>query len=82
MEVEKFCLLVFINLFSKCEKGIVFSIIPAPREEQPQAPVYAGAMQLESSFAEKGTLLDIKLNTNQQYALAAEKANGMLDYSK
>jgi len=39
-------------------------------------------MQLESSFAEKGTLLDIKLNTNQQYALAAEKANGMLDYSK
>lgn len=29
---------------------------PAPEEEQPQAPVHAGATQLESTLAEKGCL--------------------------
>ena len=35
----------------------------APREEQPQTPVYTGANQMESCFAEKnlGVLVDTKL---------------------
>lgn len=40
------------------------------------------ADHLKSSISEKtlGVLMDSKLNTSQQYNLAAEKVNGILDY--
>lgn len=50
---------------------------PAPREEQPQAPVHAGDTQLENSFAEKdpGVLVDTKMIISQQCANATKVAN-------
>lgn len=53
---------------------------PGPEEEQPQAPAHAGTIQLESSLAEKDpwVLVNTKLNMNQQHALTAKKANGIL----
>ena len=53
---------------------------PAPGEEQPHAPVQAGADLLESSSAERhrGVLVDDRVTMSQLRALGAKKANGIL----
>ena len=53
---------------------------PAPGEEQPHAPVQAGADLLGSSSAERDLdfLVDDRVTMSQQRALAAKKANGIL----
>ena len=53
---------------------------PAPGEEQPQAPVQAGAELLESGSVEKalGVLVGSKLTLSQHRALVAETANNIL----
>ena len=50
-------------------------------KNNPIHPYMLAATQLESSFAENdlGVLVDTKLNTSQQCALAAKKAIGILD---
>ena len=50
----------------------------APGEEQPRAPIQAGADLLESSSVERdlGVLVDDRLTVSQQCALASKKANG------
>lgn len=57
-----------------------------PKPAQPSdfcqgKPVYAGAVEMESSFAEKelGILMDIM---SQQRALAAKKVNGIFAYMR
>ena len=47
----------------------------------PKHKYMLGATQMESSFAEKdlGVLVDTRLNTSQQHALAAKVVNGTLD---
>jgi len=53
---------------------------PAPGEEQPQAPVQAGADLLETSSVERdlGVLVEDKLTMSQQRALVVKKASGIL----
>ena len=53
---------------------------PAPGEEQPHAPVQAGADLLESSSAERdqGVLVDDRVTMSQQRALGAKKGKGIL----
>jgi len=50
---------------------------PAAGQEQPHAPIYVGATQLENSFAEKA-LVHTKLNMSQQCTLVPKKAINML----
>jgi len=54
---------------------------PAPGEDQPQAPVYAGVHQAGKPLSRTGPgiLVDTKLNMGQQRAFAAKSSNGILD---
>ncbi|TRZ14645.1 hypothetical protein HGM15179_012458 [Zosterops borbonicus] len=57
-------------------------LIPAPPEEEPQAPAQAGGDLLETSSAEKnlGVLVENKLAMCQQCVLGAKKASGILGW--
>jgi len=53
---------------------------PAPREEQPPTPVYAGGYPARKQLGRKDlrVLMGTKLNMSQKCALAIRKVNGIL----
>ncbi|KAK4822096.1 hypothetical protein QYF61_009796 [Mycteria americana] len=70
-----------LNRLEKWAEGNLMNFNKGKCKKQSQAPIYAGATQLESSLAEKdvGVLVATKSNIRQQCAFAAKKADGILD---